>query len=105
MFAEIRDFHHVRIQPRLRSRLFERRFVHTRGAGADYDSRQFVLFDRVLNELLTVFRTHIRIIRGVHHAVLRTNGFHHFLHVYRRRDIRTAMTDKYTYSLHFSLPV
>ena len=101
MLADIGDLHHIGIKPRGLRRLAEGRLVHSRRTGADDDPRQIIFFDCVFDELLTVFGTHVLIIRRKNHPGFYFHELGDPFHIYRCRDIAAAPTNKNTYSLHF----
>jgi hypothetical protein len=78
--------------------------VHSGGAGANNDTRQFVFGDRVLDDILSCLRTHILIIGGKNDAGFVFQGIGYCLHVNGACDITTTPTDKNTNSLHFVFP-
>jgi hypothetical protein len=104
LLADVCDFNHVGVEACCSSGLAERCFVHTRRAGTYNDAGESVIFDRVLNEVLTCFGAHIRIFGGENDAGFFTECFSDSLNVYGAGNIRAAMAHKYTNLLHFVSP-
>ena len=74
--------------------------MHTRGAGTDNHTCEIFFTDGFLNSGLTCLGTHILVILGVYNTRLFRYDFHNFFYVYRSGNITSAVTDKYTDSLH-----
>ena len=104
LLADVCDLQHVRVQPRRGDRLSECRFVHARRAGADDDAGEVMRLDRILNEILSRFGTHVLIIGGKDDAGLVFQHFGDLLHVDGARNITAAPTNKNANSLHLPFP-
>ena len=100
MLADICDLHHIRIQSGSLRCLSEGGLMHTRGTGTDYHSCQILFFDGFCDQRLSCFRTHILIIFCMDNTRLHHSHLCYFFNVYCCCDIASAVTDKYSYSLH-----
>ena len=101
VLTDICDLHHIWIQAGLFRCFTESCLMHTRRTGTDNHSCEIFFTDGFLDPGLSCFRTHILIIFCMDNSWLFCNDLHNLFHVYRSGNITSAMTDKYTDSLHF----
>ena len=99
MLTNIGNLQHIWVHSRFLHRFAECVLMHTRGTGTYNNTSQMFFFDGLLDLRLSSFRTHILIIFRMNHARLVFNCFYHFFNVYSRRNVGTAVADKYSYSL------
>ena len=100
MLTDVCDLNHIGVDACALSCLSEGSLVHTGRAGANYDTGQLLLFYCDGDLFLTCLGAHILIIFSMYYAGLGSDHFNNFLNVYRCGDVTSAMTDKYTNSLH-----
>ena len=100
MLTDICDLNHVGVDACALSCLSEGSLVHTGRAGANYDTGKLLLFYCDGDLFLTCLGAHVLIILSMYYAGLGSDHFDNFLNVYRCGDVTTAVTDKYTNSLH-----
>ena len=100
MFTDVGNFYHVWVQSGSLSCFPECCLMHTWGTGTDYQSCQLFFFDRFCDQGLSGFGTHILIVFCMNNTRLHKSHLCYSFHVYRCCDITSAMTDKYSYSLH-----
>ena len=93
----------IRVQTRFFCCFAERSFMHTRRAGTDDNAGQMLILNGIDHFLLTCFGTHILIILCMNNTRLFADDVNNFFDINRSRNICTAVADKYSYSLHFSL--
>ena len=102
LFADIGYLNHIRVKTCRGGGFSERRLVHTRRAGANDDTRQFMLGYRFLYHVLSRLGTHVLIVGGENDTRFvfqrRRNGFN----VNRPGYIRAAMANENSDSLHGS---
>ena len=101
MFTDVGDFYHVWVQSGSFRCFSEGSLMHTWGTGTNDHSCQLFFFDCFCDQCLSCFGTHILIIFCMDNSWLFCNDLHNLFHVYRSGNITSAMTDKYTDSLHF----
>ena len=100
VLTDVCDLNHIGVDACALSCLSEGSLVHTGRAGANYDTGQLLLFYCDGDLFLTCLGAHVLIILSMYYAGLGSDHFDNFLNVYRCGDVTTAVTDKYTNSLH-----
>jgi hypothetical protein len=78
--------------------------VHTGRAGTYNDAGESVIFDCVLNKVLTCFGTHIRIFGGENNAGFFAESFSNRFYINGTGNIRAAMAHENTNFLHVFSP-
>ena len=90
----------IRVETYWSSSLTECILVHTRWTWTYNDSCKIMLFYCVLDKVLSWFGTHILVILRDNYSRFMTKSLCNSFNVHGCGDISTAMTDKYSYSLH-----
>ena len=80
--------------------------MHTGRAGANHNAGQLVVRNCLLDHFLSRLGTHILIIGGENNTGFILDRLCNRLHIHRTGNVRTAVTDKNSNSLHgrFSFP-
>ena len=101
MLADVGDLYHIGIDAGSLGCLAECILMHSGGTGTDHDPCQGLLLNGLPDFQLSCLGTHILVVLRVNDPRLLRSCLNDTFDVYRRCNVRTAMTDKYSYSLHF----
>ena len=100
MLTDVCDLNHIGVDSRTLCSLSEGSLVHTGRARANNDTGQLLLSYCDGDLFLTCLGAHVLIIFSMHNAGLGGDHLDNLFNVYRCGDVTTAVTDKYTNSLH-----